>query len=144
MNVPAREIAVAILRRGDEILVSDVPDPVKGLTGWRPPGGGVERGERPEDTVMRELREELAVEVAGPRALAVIDNRFVYLGRRHREIVHVFAVTFADPALYARERFSCVEGAQPFTCAWRDLSSFGASAPLYPEGLSALLVRSPV
>ncbi len=140
MSDPAREIAVAILRRRDEILVSPVPDHVKGITGWRAPGGGIESGERAEEAVVREIREELGVTVIDPQQLATIDNVFVYLGRAGHELVHVYAVAFEDDRLYEIDRFECVEsGGVPFACVWRPISAFGPAAPLYPEGLLSLL-----
>jgi ADP-ribose pyrophosphatase YjhB (NUDIX family) len=135
-----RAIAIGIIRRRDEILVFAVPDEVKGVTGWRAPGGGIEFGERGEDTVARELQEELGVRVVGPRYLGTIENVFVYQGEPGHEIVRAYEVRFADGSLYERDRFECVEanGAR-FTCVWRRLAEFGGGAPLYPEGLLPLL-----
>ncbi len=48
-----RSIAIGIIRRGEEILVTAVPDEVKGVTGWRSPGGGIEFGERGSSTLAR-------------------------------------------------------------------------------------------
>lgn len=42
----ARPVAIALIRRDDEILVFDVPDNLKRVVGWRPPGGTIEFGER--------------------------------------------------------------------------------------------------
>ncbi len=137
-----RAIAIAIFRRRDEILVSAVPDAVKDVTGWRPPGGGIEFGERGEDTVAREMREELGTEVAQTRYLGTIENLFAYLGRRGHEIVRVYEATFADARLYERERFECIEEVSgPFFCVWRRLDEFRAGTPLYPDGLLELLDR---
>lgn len=113
----ARPVAIALIRRGDEILVVPVPDNVKHVVGWRPAGGTIEFGERGSDTVVREIREELGVEVVDPSYLGTV-----------------------DPRLYARERFDCVEvDGVPFTCVWKPLADFRAGAPLYPDGLLALI-----
>ena len=61
----ARPVAVALIRRGDDVLVFDVPDAVKGVVGWRLPGGTIEFGERGSDTAVREIHEELGVEIQG-------------------------------------------------------------------------------
>lgn len=72
-NQLTRLAAYGIATRGDEVLLvrassrSDVPGT------WWLPGGGVEFGEHPEQTVVREVAEEtgLDVEVAGePRVLS--------------------------------------------------------------------------
>ncbi|NUN50537.1 MAG: (deoxy)nucleoside triphosphate pyrophosphohydrolase [Candidatus Brocadiae bacterium] len=59
--------AIAVVRRGGRILISKRP-PGKHLAGyWEFPGGRVEPGELPEDTVRREIVEEtgLVIRVLG-------------------------------------------------------------------------------
>ena len=59
-------VAVALVDSDGRVLVSQRPQG-KSLAGlWEFPGGKVEPGERPEDALIRELREELAIEVAEP------------------------------------------------------------------------------
>ena len=87
----ARPVAVALIRRNDEILVFEVPDPVERLTGWRLPGGTIEFGERGRETVVREIREELDVEVVDVGYLGTVENIFTYLGVAGHELVRVYA-----------------------------------------------------
>ena len=57
-------VAVALVDSDGRVLVSQRPNG-KSLAGlWEFPGGKVEPGEAPETALIRELREELAVEVA--------------------------------------------------------------------------------
>jgi ADP-ribose pyrophosphatase YjhB (NUDIX family) len=136
----ARPVAVALIRRGNAVLVSDVPDPVKGVVGWRPPGGTIEFGERGSDTVVREIREELALEVINAEYLGTLENIFTYLGARAHELIRVYAARFANPRSYDRERFDCVEAnGSRFTCVWKPVTDFGTGAPLYPDGLLELI-----
>lgn len=97
----ARPIAIAVIRRADgALLVTSAVEPGTGRTLARPPGGGIERGERPADAVARELREELGVEIAGIAPLGAIEHRVRFAGRELHELVHVFAATVsADAAL---------------------------------------------
>ena len=135
-----RAIAIAVLRRGDEILVSEVPDPTKNITGWRAPGGGIEFGERGAETVVREIDEELGVRVEDPRYLGTVENIFSYLGVQGHQLVRVYEVRFADPELYARDHFDCIEAnGIRFVCIWKPLTEFGERAPLYPDGLLELI-----
>jgi ADP-ribose pyrophosphatase YjhB (NUDIX family) len=137
----ARPIAVAVLRRGDQILVCAVPDSVKDVVGWRPPGGTIEFGERGSETVVRELLEELSVQIVGPVYLGTVENIFTYLGRTGHELVRAYAARFADPRTYDREQFDCVESdGGGFTCVWKSIAEFRAGAPLYPDGLLELIV----
>src|SRR5262245_16831846 len=58
--------ACALVDTDGRVLIAQRPKgkPMAGL--WEFPGGKVEDGERPEDTLIRELREELAIAVNEP------------------------------------------------------------------------------
>ena len=134
-----RPLALALIRRNDELLVFEVPDPVKKVTGFRPPGGSIEFGETGAAAAVREIKEELGLDVVDPRHVGTVENIYEWLGRPGHEIVLLYEVRFADPSQYERDAFPCVEanGAQ-FTCVWKRISDFDRE-PLYPNGLLALL-----
>jgi 8-oxo-dGTP diphosphatase len=55
--------ACALIDPDGRVLIAQRP-PGKAMAGlWEFPGGKVEKGERPEDTIIRELREELGIVV---------------------------------------------------------------------------------
>jgi 8-oxo-dGTP diphosphatase len=59
-------VAVALVDADSRVLIAQRPEG-KQLAGlWEFPGGKVEPGERPEETLIRELREELGIEVKEP------------------------------------------------------------------------------
>jgi 8-oxo-dGTP diphosphatase len=59
-------VAVALVDQDNRILLAQRPAG-KQLAGlWEFPGGKVEPGERPEETLIRELREELGITVKEP------------------------------------------------------------------------------
>ena len=53
---------------------------------WTLPGGRAELGEPAEETLRREMREELGVEVEVERLLWVVENFFSYQGRSWHEL----------------------------------------------------------
>lgn len=57
-------VACALIDTDGRVLIAQRPQgkPMAGL--WEFPGGKVEDGERPEDTLIRELREELTIVVS--------------------------------------------------------------------------------
>ena len=60
-DVTRREAVVGVLRRGDRFLVIK-RGPRAILSGyWAPPSGRVEEGETPEETLVREIQEELGI-----------------------------------------------------------------------------------
>src|SRR5215475_10018672 len=55
--------ACALIDQDGRVLIAQRP-PQKAMAGlWEFPGGKVEPGERPEETVIRELKEELGIDV---------------------------------------------------------------------------------
>jgi 8-oxo-dGTP diphosphatase len=57
-------VAVALVDADGRVLISQRPEG-KALAGlWEFPGGKLEAGERPETALIRELREELGIDVA--------------------------------------------------------------------------------
>ncbi len=140
-NEQIRPLALGVVWRGDDILVFEGYDHVKGETFYRPLGGGIEFGERSQEAVRREFREELGVELVGVRYLATVENIFICNGQRGHEIVLLYEATLADSSLYEREIFTVHEEGELLTARWMELCAFQADGPpLYPDGLLELLM----
>jgi ADP-ribose pyrophosphatase YjhB (NUDIX family) len=127
-RVPGVGCGAAVLREGRILLVKRLKAPEAGH--WNLPGGKVDFLERVEDAVVREVREEVGVEIAIVRALGVtqmigVDDQHwvspVYLARiesgepRNREPEKLEAVAWfpldAPPqplALAAREAIAAI------------------------------------
>ena len=59
---PTVLVAAAVIFRGNTVLLTQRPKGSHLENMWEFPGGKVEQGENPRDTLVRELREELGVE----------------------------------------------------------------------------------
>jgi 8-oxo-dGTP pyrophosphatase MutT (NUDIX family) len=134
-----RPIALAVPRRGDDLLVFEYHDPTKKQTFYRPLGGGIDFGETAEAAVRRELLEELGAELLEVRRLGVLENIFHGFGRDGHEIAFVFGCRLADQALYERDAVGEVLDDAGTKVMWRALGSFDSDRPLYPAGLADLL-----
>ena len=137
-----RPTALAVITRGDDLLVSLSDDPTKDEVYFRPLGGGVDFGETAEAALRREMREELAVDLDNIQLLGVLENIFVGFGRPHHEIVFVFAADITDPSIYERDEVGVVldEGSP---VSWQPRRRFSVGdALLYPTGLLDLVTRS--
>ena len=67
MNVKVVLVAACALIDGDKRVLLAQRPPGKSLAGlWEFPGGKVEPGERPEMTLIRELKEEIGITVSEP------------------------------------------------------------------------------
>lgn len=131
-----RVVALAWIRRPgtNEILVSNSRDEVIGVRFQRLFGGGVDFGERGEESLRRELREELGVELGAARLAGVVENLFVFEGYPGHEVMLVFETELGDESLYAKETFEGIED-EPKIGVWRDLDQPDSDVPLYPPGL---------
>ena len=59
-------VACALIDTDQRVLIAQRPEG-KAMAGlWEFPGGKIEPGERPEETLIRELKEELGIDVAEP------------------------------------------------------------------------------
>ena len=134
-----RPLALAVFRDGSRILVEDSEtwDPRDRF--YRPPGGGVEFGERAIDAVRREMREEFNAEIRDVRLLGTLESIFDYHGRPGHEIVLVFEARFVDISHYEAERIVGTEGSGiRIEAIWIDVSQ-PLDRPLYPDGLLELV-----
>jgi len=135
-----RPVAICVVRNGDRILLEHGFDSVKNEHFYRPPGGGIEFGERAMDAVRREFREELGAELTNLRLVHVMENLFQYEGEHAHEIVFVFEACFQDPRLNKREEFTIEEANIRSRASWMSLPELKATNwPLYPEGLLEVL-----
>jgi len=139
-----RPLVICIFRDGDRILVFEGYDSVRQEKFYRPLGGGIEFGERAQDALRREVREEIGAETTSLEYLFTLENIFIYNSELGHEIVMVFDGQLADETLYSREIIAGTEldGSQqtPLIAVWKQLAEFGPRAQLYPDGLLERLI----
>ena len=138
-----RPLAICVFRHNDCILVAEGYDPLKKQTFYRPLGGGIEFGERSENTVRRELMEEIQAEVGDLWYLGTLENIFIFNGTPGHEIVQVYDGVLKESGLYDQAVIVGEEadGSEPFKAFWKNIHEFGEEkAILYPTGLLEMLV----
>jgi 8-oxo-dGTP pyrophosphatase MutT (NUDIX family) len=137
-----RQAALCLIRRGNTFLVSEIQDPQTGAVLHRPPGGGIEEGESPEQAVRRELQEELGVRLATIRELGTVDHVWFWKGREVRERAWLFLASSSDDARLSRgESPELVEAdGERVKTFWRPIEDNGATLPLLsPPGVTEFL-----
>ena len=138
-----RPLAICVFRNNNRILVAEGYDPVKKQTFYRPLGGGIEFGEYSEQTIHRELMEEIGADVGDLKYLGALENIFVFNGTPGHEIVQVYDGALKDPGLYDQAVIVGQEADidKSFRAVWMNLNAFGeGKAILYPTGLLEMLV----
>lgn len=137
-----RPLAICVFRDHDRILVAEGYDPIKDQCFYRPLGGGIEFGEYSEQTIRREIMEEIGAEVCELKYLGTIENVFVFNGMPGHEIVQVYDGALREVGLYEQEAILGreIDIDESFQAIWKDLDEFGdGKLILYPTGLLELL-----
>jgi len=118
---------------GDKLLFSRGYDAVKKEAFLRPLGGHVEFGERGEETILREMKEELGCEALGVRFISMIENLFTYNGEQGHEIVLVYEGKLSDESFYKKDSFTFMEGERKTEAGWFSKSDAEKEGiPIYP------------
>jgi len=140
-----RPLALAIVWRGDELLVGEFHNEFHNgkETFYRPLGGTIEFGERGQDTLRREFREELGVELADVHYLATLENIFTYKGQVGHEIILLYEAALVNQTFYEQDALQVNEEGIAQTARWINLRQFENGSLLVPIGLLELLVETP-
>jgi ADP-ribose pyrophosphatase YjhB (NUDIX family) len=133
-----RPIAICVCQDGGCVLVTEYCE--KGRLYYRPLGGAIEFGERGEETVRREFREEISAELVEVHYLGLLENIYADEGVRSHQIVLVYNGRLVNASLYKHETLRGDELGRPFRAVWKRLGEFGqGKPPVYPDGLIELL-----
>ena len=137
-----RPLAICIFRNNDRILAAEGYDSVKEQTFYRPLGGAIEFGEHSEQTIHRELMEEIGAEVRDLKYLGTLENIFVFNGNPGHEIVQVYDGALIESGLYEQVEVEGIEADvdESFKAVWKRISEFvEGKSTLYPSGLLDLM-----
>lgn len=139
-----RPIALCVVWQSDQILVAEYHDP-NGQIFYRPLGGSIEYGEYSQDTIKREMLEEIKAEISHLEYLGTIENIFTYLGQIGHEIVQIYQADFIDSNLYKQTEIigSDTPDDKPIKAVWKSLTDFkeNDALRLVPDGLLEMLAK---
>ena len=135
--------ACGVFRRGTEVLLIRQYNDV-GVARYMTPGGGVDYGERVEDAVRREMREEVGVQVSDARYIGMFET----LGRTPEgHLAHgislVYEVVTQDEAIYLRDTAAVDDNWLPFTAVWIHPADVPGGTSDVAGGLPRVLASMP-
>ncbi|WP_394219105.1 NUDIX hydrolase [Halobacillus trueperi] len=97
--------AAGILMENDHVLLhKQVNDSY-----WALPGGGIELGEASEDTIVREMKEELGFDVEVERTVWMAETFFEHRGDDMHEVAFYYLLNTEEPK-FREESFHGLEG----------------------------------
>ncbi|MDW4905833.1 NUDIX domain-containing protein [Streptomyces sp. ADMS] len=130
MRRTLRVAAYAVVVRNGQILLARSPDGAGGHE-WVLPGGGMEHGEDPYDTVRRELMEETGYRIDVTGLLGIDSSRRTFTHRRRRQEDHQGLRLVYEGLITGGELRPETNGSTDLA-AWHDL---GAMSGLTKVGL---------
>ncbi|MHA3963278.1 MAG: NUDIX hydrolase [Candidatus Thorarchaeota archaeon SMTZ1-45] len=145
---PVRPKAICIIRNESRILLEYSKSPTEEDIFYIPLGGEIKYGEYGEETVRREILEEIGAEIDNIRYLETIENIFKAKSDVGHEIVLVFEADFVDKTFYEKDVIRGLEREitppLPIIAFWKTITEIEQEGiPLYPDGLKELLLKHP-
>ncbi|PFA14974.1 DNA mismatch repair protein MutT [Bacillus cereus] len=129
-----RAKAFGIALHNERILVQEYM--TESETYYRPLGGSIEFGEKSNETVIREWKEELGTQVEVMDYLGCLENMF----HGGHEIIQLYSIRFLDPSLYEIKMIPIRDEESNTYAKWIPITAFlGQEKVLYPNGLIELL-----
>jgi len=107
----------------------------EGFAFWALPGGRAEMNEHSEQTIIREMKEELGETITVDRLLWICESRFDHDGRDYHELCLYYLVDFEEQApIYQNEEAWEVKeiDGTTLTFKWFDIAKI-KNLELYPE-----------
>lgn len=125
---------MCLIRHEDKLLLSEGYDKTKEEHFYRFLGGSLEFGERLEDGVKREIKEELGCEVENLKLLTVIENIFTFEEKKGHQIVFLYAGDLSNKDLYKKEEIHITEDTYEVDAKWVPIKELQeGDIPLYPK-----------
>lgn len=125
---------MCLLVHNGKALVSKGYDKKKNEYFYRVLGGGLNFGEKAEDGVRREIREELQSELNNLKLLDVVENIFTYDGNQGHQITFLFSGEPARKEIYDKNPIHVVEDTYEFDAEWVQINKIlNKEIILYPS-----------
>jgi 8-oxo-dGTP pyrophosphatase MutT (NUDIX family) len=135
MKTPSIKVkAMALFVSEGRLLVTPGFDSATQQPYFRLLGGSIEFGERSEETLVRELMEELGAAIEAEELLEVVQDCFDHEGRPFHEIAFVHRARFIDEDFLHRDTLPNIEPDNDEVSVWLPIAEvLNGPAPLFPS-----------
>jgi len=124
--------ALCLIENDGKLLLCKGYDSVKKETFFMIIGGTVNFGEKTEEALRREMREEVNSEIENLKFLTVVENIFTYEGKNEHEICFIYKGDLSNKEVYKKEYIKINEEGLP--AEWVPISDILAGEiRFYPE-----------
>lgn len=132
--------SVAVLLNETKVLIHTTPRDKF----WALPGGRVEFNEPANQTVKREMQEELGIDICVERLLWVAENFFDYNGKSYHELAFYFLISAPITTKFYTETptFAGIEQDKDLIFKWHEIAAL-ADIELHPKFLQDSLSNLP-
>lgn len=135
-----RAVAFCLLEHKGRLLLQEFWHEHDHYYFYRPPGGGIEQGERAVEAMRRELMEELHIDVPEPEFITVLENIFEYGGETRHEIVFLYRAHAPEGPLTEAAEVEIHDNGFTFKAVWVQKEHLRSDNPvLYPVAVRQIL-----
>ncbi len=134
-----RPLAIALIKNDKhQFLLHEARDSVKNETFYSPLGGGIEFGEKGQDALVREFREEISQELKSIEYIHTFENIYTYEGKPGHQIILLYEANFVSEL---KESYPIHEDGKLIGKAvWRSREEIQKqNAKIYPNGIEAYI-----
>jgi len=152
-----RTVCLCLLQQDQRFLFQRIENVHKDKTMYRPIGGTMEYGENSLTTVMREVKEEINIDITEPILQYVIENHFMFTAQNQdsgdtteslgHEIHFIYSAQAQDPLFYQQDIVYGIESNEvAYEAEWKTLTELkeDMNALVVPEGLLELLLQTDI
>ncbi|KAA1184975.1 NUDIX domain-containing protein [Paenibacillus sp. B2(2019)] len=144
-NLRYRACSLCIIKRRESILLEQFPEE-DGIITFRPVGGTIEYGEDSKSAVIREVKEEINIDIIEPKLIGIIEHIFPWYGEIGHEYDFIYEASFSRMDNYNKNEFEGIEGDKKFIAVWKNLDDFEENLQykLVPDGLYEMLTSGQI
>ncbi|MDP3052122.1 MAG: NUDIX domain-containing protein [bacterium] len=126
--------AMCLVEHERKLLLAGGYDEIKKEKFFRVLGGSINFGEKAEDALRREIKEELDSGIENLQFLTVVENVFTYNGQEGHEITFLYRGDLSNKDIYDKDFIQIIDYPEGLPAQWVSIANIlEGQAILYPS-----------